>query len=90
VREDELVRVNVLIGREQRRRLFHILVDEEQSFSAWVRKHIDAYLKEKEPKGVGFRELGDRRKLKRWTDIPNDTRKKKREPKRKMRKGKED
>jgi len=49
--KDELVRVSVLIGREQRRRLFHILVDEEQSFSSWVRRHIDAYLEEKEPKG---------------------------------------
>jgi hypothetical protein len=87
VREDELVRVNVLIGREQRRRLFHILVDEEQSFSAWVRKHIDAYLKEKEPKNARVRELVDRRQDKRWTDIPNDTGRKTRKPKGKRRKG---
>ena len=49
--KDELVRVNVLIGKEQRRRLFHVLLDEGISFSEWTRQHIGAYLKEKEPKG---------------------------------------
>jgi len=44
------VRVNVLIGKEQRRRLFHVLLDEGISFSEWTRRQIDAYLKEKEPK----------------------------------------
>ena len=44
----ELVRVNVLIGREQRRRLFHVLLDEGTSFSAWVRQQADAKLAQKE------------------------------------------
>lgn len=47
----ETVRVNVLIGKEQRRRLFHVLLDEGQSFSEWTRKQMDAYLAEKVPKG---------------------------------------
>ena len=47
----EMVRVNVLIGKEQRRKLFHVLLDEGISFSEWTRQHIDAYLKENEPKG---------------------------------------
>ena len=48
--KDEKIRVNVLIGKEQRRRLFHILLDEGISFSEWGRRQIEAYLKEKEPK----------------------------------------
>ena len=49
--KDEVVRVNVLIGKEQRRKLFHVLLDEGVSFSEWTRRQIDQYLTEKEPKG---------------------------------------
>jgi hypothetical protein len=49
--KDELVRVNVLLGREQRRRLFHVLLDANLSFSEWVRQQVDAYLEKQEPKG---------------------------------------
>jgi hypothetical protein len=48
--KDKLVRVNVLIGKEQRRRLFHVLLDEGISFGEWTRRHIEGYLKKKEPK----------------------------------------
>ena len=49
--KDEVVRVNVLIGKEQRRKLFHVLLDEGVSFSEWTRRQIDQYLTEKEPRG---------------------------------------
>lgn len=51
--KDELVRVNVLLGREQRRRLFHVLLDEGVSFSEWVRQQVDRYLAEKAERGKG-------------------------------------
>jgi hypothetical protein len=57
----ETVRVNVLIGKEQRRRLFHVLLDEGQSFSEWTRKQMDAYLAEKEPKGKQRKGKGEGR-----------------------------
>ncbi|MBW6504600.1 antitoxin [bacterium] len=53
--KDEAVRVNVLIGKEQRRRLFHVLLDDGISFSEWIRRQIDRYLAEKEPKPKGRR-----------------------------------
>ena len=56
--KDEMVRVNVLIGREQRRRLFHVLLDEEISFSEWTRRMIEVYLEEKETKGRTKHEAG--------------------------------
>ena len=45
------VKVIALIDEEQRRRLYHLLLDEDRSFAAWLREQIDAYLKEKDPKG---------------------------------------
>jgi hypothetical protein len=30
--------------------LFHILLDEQKTFSAWLREQVDSYLAEKEPK----------------------------------------
>jgi hypothetical protein len=47
--KDEMVRVNVLVGKEQWRRMRHLLVEEGEAFSAWLRKRIDAYLDEKTP-----------------------------------------
>jgi len=45
------VRFNADVDVETAKRLRHILVDEEITFSDWLRRQIDAYLKEKEPKG---------------------------------------
>jgi hypothetical protein len=56
--KDELVRGNVLVGKEQRRGLFHLLLDERISFREWTRQHSTAYLKEKEPKGKRRRGKG--------------------------------
>lgn len=84
-----LIRLNANVDQEQAKRLKHALVDEGLSFSEWLRRQIEAYLSEKEPKRAGVRELVDRRKLKRWTDSPKETGKKTREPKGKKRKGKE-
>ena len=48
--KDEMIRVNVLIGKEQRRQLFHVLLDEGISFCERTRRQISVYLKEKETK----------------------------------------
>lgn len=85
---EQVARLNAEVEDELRKRLFHVLIDEGISFSEWLRQQIDTYLSEKDPKRAGVRELGDRRKVKRWTDIPNDTGKKKMGPRGKQRKGK--
>jgi hypothetical protein len=46
-----LIRLNADIDREQGKRLRHALVDEGLSFSERLRRQIDAYLEEREPKG---------------------------------------
>ena len=86
--EDE-VKVIARMDRKKKVRLYHVLLDEGITFSEWLRRNIDAYLSEKEPKRAGVRELDDRRKLKRWTDILNGTVKKTKKTKGKKRKGKE-
>ena len=48
--EDE-IKVIARMDRKKKIRLFHILLDEQRTFSAWLRDQIDAYLAEKEPKG---------------------------------------
>jgi hypothetical protein len=45
------VKVIALIDEEQRRALYHVLLDEGVSFAEWLRRQIDQYLAEKEPKG---------------------------------------
>jgi hypothetical protein len=45
------VKVIALIDEEQRRALYHRLLDENLSFAEWLRRSIDAYLAEKKPKG---------------------------------------
>ena len=45
------VKVIALIDEEQRRAIYHRLLDENLSFAEWLRRSIDAYLTEKEPKG---------------------------------------
>ena len=46
-----LIRLNANVEEEQAKRLKHALVDEGISFSEWLRRQIDQYLTEKEPKG---------------------------------------
>jgi len=48
--EDEIM-VIARMDRKKKIRLFHVLLDEQRTFSAWLRDQIDAYLAEKEPKG---------------------------------------
>jgi len=48
--EDE-IKVIARMDRKKKIRLFHVLLDEQRTFSAWLRDQIDAYLAEKEPKG---------------------------------------
>lgn len=45
------VKLIALVDEEQRKRLYHILLDEGVSFAEWLRRQIDAYTEEKEPKG---------------------------------------
>jgi hypothetical protein len=44
------VKVIARIEAEKRRRLYHVLLDEGITFSEWLRRQIDTYLMEKEPK----------------------------------------
>jgi len=46
-----LVRLNAEVDKERRLRLYHVLLDDGLSFSEWLRRQIDSYLAEKEPKG---------------------------------------
>jgi len=48
--EDE-IKVIARMDRKKKVRLYHVLLDEGRTFSAWLRDQIDAYLAEKEPKG---------------------------------------
>ena len=48
--EDE-IKVIARMDRKKKIRLFHVLLDEQRTFSAWLRDQIDAYLAEKEPRG---------------------------------------
>jgi hypothetical protein len=48
--EDE-VKVIARMDRKKKVRLYHVLLDEGITFSEWLRRQIDAYLAEKEPKG---------------------------------------
>jgi hypothetical protein len=54
------VRLNSNVEEEQAKRLKHALVDEGISFSDWLRRQIDAYLQEKEPKGKRRKGKGER------------------------------
>lgn len=46
-----MVRLNAEVDAERRKRLYHVLLDNGLSFTEWLRRQIDAYLAEKEPKG---------------------------------------
>jgi hypothetical protein len=45
-----MIRLNADVEDETVKRLRHVLVDEGITFTDWLRRQIDAYLKEKEPK----------------------------------------
>jgi hypothetical protein len=47
--EDE-IRVIARMNRGKKVRLYHVLLDEGRTFSAWLRDQVDAYLLAKEPK----------------------------------------
>jgi hypothetical protein len=46
-----LARLNAEVDEERRRRLYHVLLDDGLSFTEWLRRQIDVYISEKEPKG---------------------------------------
>jgi hypothetical protein len=48
--EDE-IKVIARMDRKKKIRLYHVLLDEGRTFSAWLRDQVDSYLAEKEPKG---------------------------------------
>jgi hypothetical protein len=39
------------MNRGKKIRLYHLLLDEGRTFSAWLREQVDAYIEAKEPKG---------------------------------------
>lgn len=45
--EDE-IRVIARMDREKKIRLYHLLLDEGKTFSAWLREQVDAYIEAKE------------------------------------------
>ena len=45
------IRVNAVLDPVLKKRLYRVLLEEDTTFSAWLRDQIEAYLKEKEPKG---------------------------------------
>ena len=45
------IRVNAVLHPDLKKRLYRVLLEEDLSFSAWLRTQIGAYLREKEPKG---------------------------------------
>ena len=45
------IRVNAVLDPALKKRLYRVLLEEELTFSGWLRRQIDAYLATKEPKG---------------------------------------
>lgn len=43
-------RLNAEVDEETRRKLYHALLDEGITFTEWLKRQIDAYLAEKEPR----------------------------------------
>jgi len=58
-------RVNAFLDPDLKKRLYRVLLEEDLTFSDWLRLQIDAYLAEKEPKGKyispGIPRLGKKR-----------------------------
>ena len=57
--EDE-IRVIARMNRGKKIRLYHLLLDEGRTFSAWLREQVDAYIEAKEPKGKRRKGKGER------------------------------
>jgi hypothetical protein len=53
-------RVNAFLDPDLKKRLYRVLLEEDLTFSDWLRRQIDAYLAEKEPKGKRRKGKGDR------------------------------
>lgn len=49
------IRVNAVLDPELKKRLYRVLLEEDLTFSDWLRGQITAYLAEKEPKGESRR-----------------------------------
>jgi len=54
-------KLNALIDDDRVRRLYHVLVDEDLSFTEWLRRQIDRYLVEKERETTGRKGGGKQR-----------------------------
>ncbi len=44
------IRVNAVIDPMLKKRLYRVLLEEDLTFSDWLRRQIEGYLKKKEPK----------------------------------------
>ena len=55
-------KLNAVIDDERVKKLYHVLVDEDLSFTEWLRRQIDRYLSEKEQKTTGRKGGGTRGK----------------------------
>jgi hypothetical protein len=55
---EDKIKVIARMDRKKKIRLFHVLLDEGRTFSAWLRDQIDAYLAKKEPNGKQRKEKG--------------------------------
>lgn len=45
------IRVNAVLDPDLKKRLYRVLLEEDLTFSGWLRMQIEAYLSKKEPKG---------------------------------------
>jgi len=54
------VRVNARVDGEVYRRMKYALLDDNTTFSAWLRQRMDEYLAEKVPRGKGGKPRGTR------------------------------
>lgn len=45
------IRVNAILDPVLKKRLYRVLLEEDLTFSEWLRRQINVYLQKKEPKG---------------------------------------
>ena len=55
------IRVNAVLDPDLKKRLYRVLLEEDLTFSKWLRRQIDAFLQEKEPKGKRRKGKGEGR-----------------------------
>lgn len=48
--DNGMVKIIARVEAEQKRRLYHILLDEGRSFSEWMRDAMDSYIEQREGK----------------------------------------